>query len=448
MNHIPNGLWECGTYWHLETRPEELENILGSPLHTMAPFIDAKLKHSSFQTFVHGDAKLANFCFSADHTRAAAVDFQYVGKGCGMKDVAYFISSCMNEEECAIYESQILDCYFSELRKALTLSNIDPALLEEEWRALYHVSWADFQRFILGWSPQHKKNNTYSQRITDNVIEEITESLLYVAQTACIKAGTYIKEQWKTTHQTSSKGLNSEAADIVTQIDIQAQDHIIQELNESIKEYNLGILAEEGEHNNSRFDKHAFWTIDPLDGTLFYTAQKEGFAVSIALVTYSGNPIMGIVYDPVTETLYHAVNDQGFFINNKRYSYPTVLKMEKTCTLYADQSLKKQPNFKRLSSRFHIRYTGGAVMNTIHVITGERSLYVKPPKETLGGCAIWDIAAVSLFLKEAHGRACLWDGSKILLNRKESIYFNDVGLFFSSPDINATELMNIVRGLL
>ena len=66
MHEDPDGLWACGTYWHLATRPEELHNIRHSKLHTIAPFLDARLRTGRFQTFVHGDAKLANFCFRPD----------------------------------------------------------------------------------------------------------------------------------------------------------------------------------------------------------------------------------------------------------------------------------------------------------------------------------------------------------------------------------------------
>ncbi len=97
----PDGLWEQGTYWHLETRPDELEALTDLSLKRAASAIDRRLRDSPYQSLVHGDAKLENFCFSPDGRQVAAVDFQYVGGGCGMKDVAYFIGSCLAEEECA-----------------------------------------------------------------------------------------------------------------------------------------------------------------------------------------------------------------------------------------------------------------------------------------------------------------------------------------------------------
>ena len=171
----PEGLWETGTYWHLETRPEELNILKDLQLKGAAEAIDQKLHETAFHTFVHGDAKLANFCFSTDERAVAAVDFQYVGGGCGMKDVAYFIGSCMLEEDCEVLESQILNTYFIALQQALKHQNkqIDFPALEKDWRALYHVAWTDFHRFLKGWSPGTWKNTSYSERISRKVIEQI-----------------------------------------------------------------------------------------------------------------------------------------------------------------------------------------------------------------------------------------------------------------------------------
>jgi len=173
----PERLWEQGTYWHLATRPDELAALTDIQLQQAAPTIDAILKASPYQTIVHGDAKLANFCFSPSGNEVAAVDFQYVGGGCGMKDVAYFIGSCLGEDDCARRETQLLDCYFIALKKALQQRQpgIDSDAVETDWRQLFPLAWTDFHRFLKGWSPGHWKLNAYSERLARAVINQLSQ---------------------------------------------------------------------------------------------------------------------------------------------------------------------------------------------------------------------------------------------------------------------------------
>ena len=177
MGKRPDGLWETGTYWHLATRPDELAALDDGPLKDTAVTIDRKLTASPFQTFVHGDAKLANFCFNTDGSRAAAVDFQYVGGGCGMKDVAYFIGSCLDEDDSEAMAPDLLDLYFELLREALARRNntLDFEALEREWRSLYPVAWTDFYRFLQGWSPGHWKLHRYSERLAHEVLDSLSK---------------------------------------------------------------------------------------------------------------------------------------------------------------------------------------------------------------------------------------------------------------------------------
>lgn len=107
-----------------------------------APALDRALRECSFQTLVHGDAKPANFCFSARGRAVAAVDFQYVGGGCGMKDVVYLLHGEP--------DARHLDGYFAALRGALA-PGIDGDALERQWRALLPTAHADFERFLAGW---------------------------------------------------------------------------------------------------------------------------------------------------------------------------------------------------------------------------------------------------------------------------------------------------------
>lgn len=176
MHRRSDLLWKMGTYWYLETRPDELEVLEDKELKQKAKTIDEALNNAKYQTILHGDAKLANFCFNSDATNCAAVDFQYVGHGCAMKDVAYFMSSAVYPEDCEEMESFILDTYFKALKEALNFyhPNLDTSDIEEELRSMFCIAWADFQRFIKGWSPNHYKINDYSEEVTRKALNLLT----------------------------------------------------------------------------------------------------------------------------------------------------------------------------------------------------------------------------------------------------------------------------------
>lgn len=147
MGRPPAGLWPMGSYWHLQTRPDELAATADGALRDAASAIDARLNAARFQTLIHGDAKPANFCVGP--RGLAAVDFQYVGGGCGMKDLAYLLRRGERPDDPAH-----LDRYFTSLREALKSwpeETLDA--LESEWRALYPLAWADYCRFLAGWAP-------------------------------------------------------------------------------------------------------------------------------------------------------------------------------------------------------------------------------------------------------------------------------------------------------
>ena len=61
MGVQPQGLWKVGTYWHLATRPDELNRLDDVALRSAAASIDQVLQASPFQTIVHGDAELENY---------------------------------------------------------------------------------------------------------------------------------------------------------------------------------------------------------------------------------------------------------------------------------------------------------------------------------------------------------------------------------------------------
>ena len=94
-----------------------------------------------------------------------------------MKDVAYFIGSCLDDIECERREASLLDAYFSMLKEALAIHQpqIDAADVEASWRPLYSIAWTDFYRFLKGWSPGHWKIHNYSERLAHEVVCKLTK---------------------------------------------------------------------------------------------------------------------------------------------------------------------------------------------------------------------------------------------------------------------------------
>ena len=184
LGETPEGLWPIGTYWHLATRPDEYAAMQNTQLKDAASLIDTALSACLFKSLVHGDAKLANFCFSpvgvsASEVAVAAVDFQYVGGGCGMKDVAYFLGSCLDERQCFEQQDELLDFYFMALTAKVSIIHpaIDSRALEVEWRGMYALACTDFTRFLSGWLPEHWKLNGYTESLAEQAFDQLGISI-------------------------------------------------------------------------------------------------------------------------------------------------------------------------------------------------------------------------------------------------------------------------------
>ncbi len=84
---------------------------------------------------------------------------------------------------------------------------------------------------------------------------------------------------------------------------------------EGIEKLNIGypILSEEGDPGDFEARKgwETFWCVDPLDGTKEFVKRNGEFTVNIALID-GKYPTMGVIYVPVTDTLYFANEDGAF----------------------------------------------------------------------------------------------------------------------------------------
>ena len=145
-------------------------------------------------------------------------------------------------------------------------------------------------------------------------LQLLAESAVVAARTAGRIISRYSNQEIEVEHK---DGGHTYASQVVTEVDRKAQDAILEILNPSCDEYDFALLTEESEDDHSRFQKDYFWCIDPLDGTLPFTKRETGYSVSIALVSKSGKPQIGVVYDPVHDVLWEAAVGRGVKINNE-----------------------------------------------------------------------------------------------------------------------------------
>ena len=89
-------------------------------------------------------------------------------------------------------------------------------------------------------------------------------------------------------------------------------------IEEKLLHTNIPILSEEGSKIpfSTRSNWEYFWLVDPLDGTKEFVKRNGEFTVNIALI-HNQKPIMGVIYVPVKEELYFAMDGLGSFKVNK-----------------------------------------------------------------------------------------------------------------------------------
>src|SRR5690606_9025374 len=100
--------------------------------------------------------------------------------------------------------------------------------------------------------------------------------------------------------------------DFASEVDRAAEAEIIRELKRAFPGH--AILAEESGAQGK--GKHV-WVIDPLDGTHNYLRGFPHFCVSIGMLE-NGEPMHGVVYDPVRDELFTASRGDGAYLNDRR----------------------------------------------------------------------------------------------------------------------------------
>jgi len=250
------------------------------------------------------------------------------------------------------------------------------------------------------------------------------------------------------------KGGTSHASQVVTAVDKACEKVILYHLLPTCNQFGLALLSEETEDDGSRFEKDFFWCIDPVDGTLAFINKQPGFSVSIALIAKDGTPYIGVVFDPSTDNLYHAIKGNGAFKNgspweinntNNHLTYVTDRKLKDTPRVAEIEKLLNE-NLERLNLKGIKEIDGaGSVLNGILVLENGPACMLKFPKKEIGGGSVWDFAATACIYQELGLPATNFAGGRLDLNRKENTFMNKEGVFFANHNLANYSINSIAK---
>ena len=194
--------------------------------------------------------------------------------------------------------------------------------------------------------------------------------------------------------------------DYASEVDGLAEAEIVKELRRTMPE--CAILGEEtGASGKGRLT----FVIDPLDGTSNYLRGIPHFCVSIALVD-NGEPIHGVVFDPLRNELFTASKGSGAVLNEKRIRVADRKDLAGTMLVTgfpprerARAGAQLECIRELLRDAEDIRRTGSAALDLAYVAAGRCDGYFE------AGVQPWDIAAGILLVREAGGRVCDFRGA-------------------------------------
>ena len=180
-----------------------------------------------------------------------------------------------------------------------------------------------------------------------------------------------------------------------------------------------GTLTEESTDDGSRFGKSRLWIVDPLDGTRDFLAGTGDFSVHIGLCI-DGQPVLGVVYQPVRQALYHAIRGGGAFLDSNgtstqirtsRRSEPGELRVG-ISRLNPDEGLGKCLAASGLAPR---AVAMGASVKHMALARGDLDavLNLSPAEQE------WDTCAPEVILAEAGCTVSDGDGKPMKYNQKD-----------------------------
>lgn len=247
-----------------------------------------------------------------------------------------------------------------------------------------------------------KKEEIREKKEIESKINKISKSSLNRcikdAEYIAIKAGKYSLKFFSSPKMISHK----EKTDLFTEIDVKNEKTIREYLTKKYPKF--GFYGEESGKTDN--DKDFNWIVDPIDGTTNFIHGYPFYCVSIGLA-YKNIPILGVVYNPITDTVYKAHIKSKAYKNKKVISVSNNNKLIDSLIItgfYYNTSTdddflnNRMIDFANMVKRsLAVRRDGSAALDICMVAEGIADGFFEY------GLSPWDICAGSVILKQAGG---------------------------------------------
>ncbi len=203
----------------------------------------------------------------------------------------------------------------------------------------------------------------------------------------------------------------------------------------TLKNTEYPIISEENKSIDYEIRKNwkKYWLVDPLDGTKDFINRGGDFTVNIALVE-NKTPIAGVIYVPVSKTLYFGSNEIGSYkkisVNNTFSDFSEIVETSQKLPI-----ARQHDTYRVIASKSHFNAQTEEVINKLRaehsnlelinvgsslklcsIAEGTADLYPR-----FGPTMEWDIAAGHAIVKAMGGKVLIANSDKELEYNKENL---------------------------
>lgn len=206
--------------------------------------------------------------------------------------------------------------------------------------------------------------------------------------------------------------------DVLTNADTELSKFLTDEIHSKFPEHH--IYSEEDEHKEEGETLEWEWTLDPIDGSANFSRGIPHYAICVGLL-HNGVPVLGAVYNPITDELFSFEKGEGAFLNGVQVHASSITDPKEAYSLlrtgrkkeYLEWGVTTQRDF--LQNTKKVSNFGSSALDLCFVGAKRADIVA------YGTLTTQDIAVAVGFVREAGAEVYTIDGEPVTLSKKSQL---------------------------